>query len=52
MGGRENYEQKKSMRKGQVFGAMERIHSRKRHLEKQGEPQECNGIGKRIQEGI
>jgi len=34
MGSRENHEQEESMRKRQVFGAMEVMHSRGGHLEK------------------
>jgi len=30
--GRENYDQKKSTRKEQVFGAIEGMYSRRRHL--------------------
>ena len=52
MGSGENHEQEESMRKRQVFGAIERMHSRRGHLEKQGESEECNGISRRIQEGI
>jgi len=33
-GGRENTEQEEGMREGQVFGMMERIHGRGRHLGK------------------
>jgi len=40
------------MRKGQVFGVMEGIDSRKRHLGKQKESKEHNEVGRRIQEGI
>jgi len=36
------------MRKEQVLGAMEGMHSRREHLGKQEESEECNGVGRRI----
>jgi len=48
MGSRENYEQKESMRKGQVFSVIERMYNRRRYLGKQRGPEEYNGIGRRI----
>ena len=52
MEGRENYEQEKRTRKRQVYSAMEGMHGRRRYIGKQRESEECNGIGRRIQEEI
>ena len=48
MGGRENYEQEKGMGKEQVLGAMEKIYSRRRYMEKQKKSEEHNEVGQRI----
>ena len=44
MGSEKDYEQEKSMRKGQVPSAMERMYSRKRYLGEQKKSEEHDGV--------
>jgi len=48
MGGRENIEQKKGPRKGQIFSLMEGFYSRRRYIGELGKPKEC----RRLAEGV
>jgi len=48
MGSGEDYEQKKSVRKGEIFGTMEGMHGRGRHMGKQRKFEECDGASQRI----
>jgi len=52
MGGGKDHEQKKDVRKREIFGTMERMHGGRRHMGKQGKLEECNGISRRIQKEI
>jgi len=52
MGGRKDYEQKKGVRKREVLGKIEGLHSQGGHLGKQGELEEYNGFSRGIQERI
>jgi len=52
MEGQKDYEQEKSMGKGQVPSMMEGMHRRRRHLGEQRKFEEYNGVGQRIQKGI
>jgi len=44
----EDHEQKKGMRKEEIFGTMERMHGGGRHMGKQRKSKECDGASRRI----
>jgi len=48
MEGGKDHEQKKGMRKKQVFSTMERIYSGRRHMREQGKFEEHHGVSRRI----
>ena len=52
MGGGKDHEQKKDVRKREIFGTMERMHGGRRHMGEQGKLEECDGISRRIRKGI
>ena len=48
MGGRKNLEQKESKRGRKVFGAVERVHSRRRYMGKKRTFEKCRRSIRRI----
>ena len=48
MGSGKDYKQKKSMRKGQVPNAIERMYSKRKYLGEQGKSKERDRVSQRI----
>jgi len=48
MGSREDFKQEKDEGSRKIFGAVERFYSRRRYLGKEGKPEECGGVDRRI----
>ena len=48
IGSRENIEQKKGPRKGQISSLMERFHGRRRHMGESGKPEERRRLAEEV----